>query len=1023
MIKKAPLWGFFIYKKPINYFWGLMNYNRTNTIIGWLVFGLALLVYALTLEPYVSYWDCGEFISASYGLQVVHPPGAPLYQMLGRLFSLFAFGNTAHVAFAINMLSAVASAFCALFTYFITTHIAKKIVSPVGLPLVKNQAIMVWGAGVVAALTIAFSDTFWFSAVEAEVYALSSFFTMLVFWAALRWHESQNNRPRWLVFIAFAVGLSIGVHLLNLLVVPAVVLVIYFGYRTYSFLNFLVAAIIGLAVLLSIQFLIIPGIPALAAITDRWFVNGLNTNIGTGAIVFFISVFAVLIVAVIVSRVKHWVNLHLAVFCLVFVLVGYSSYLLVPIRSAAHPPININTPDDAFSFVSYLNREQYGSRPLLHGPYFNAPITEFKMGKPYWRPVNGKYEIVGHGNEYVFDPEYTTFFPRMGDLYSSSSKAGYIGWTGVDPEKPPVFTDNLSFFFKYQFLHMYVRYHLWNFAGRQNNRQGYGNAIHGNGVSGIAWFDNFIAAPNDNLPTVYARNKARNYYFFLPLLLGLAGLFYHSSKNKYGFWPLFVLFLFTGAFLAIYLNGPPFEPRERDYVFVGSFQVFSVWVGLGALWLMRKLHQFIKQGIWIGLAAALLASPLLLISQNWDDHDRSGRSFARDYAKNCLQNLAPNAVLFVYGDNDTYPLWYLQNVEGFRKDVRVINANLLNTDWAAFDLVRTELGSQPLKLTITPQQYQNDMRDLLRINTPGDTAITVLAALQYAAQDTASQNIFKYASGRVRINLPCGNLFIPINKEKTNGWVTGPDTAYRVSRFEIPITSTSIFRAGVLMLDIIANNYYERPIYFSSFNEAENLPQLNKYLRLEGLAYRLLPLQYPDSTEYFNRINTAQMDTLLSKFALAGYNNPQLFVEPEAISIAYHYRNLFSHTAEKLMAEGNTQKAAALSQQCISYFPVNLVDYKYHKPALVFLKALYLAKQTPQAEAFYATISNQLMQKAAYFNSLNNTIAQYEGRAETQKAITSLTELKNLLLLLQQDKKAAEIEAFLGFYPKPATQE
>jgi hypothetical protein len=1001
----------------------VINFKRTNTIIGWLVFGLALLVYVLTLEPWVSYWDCGEFISASYGLQIVHPPGAPLYQMLGRLFSLLAFGNTAHVAFCVNMLSAVASAFCVLFTYFITTHIAKKIVSPVGLPLVKNQAIMVWGAGVVGALTLAFSDTFWFSAVEAEVYALSSFFTMLVFWAALQWEDSQNNRPRWLVFIAFAIGLSIGVHLLNLLVVPAVVLVIFFCYRKYSFLNVVVAGIIGLAALLFIQYLIIPGIPTLAAITDRWFVNDWGASFGAGVIAFLGFLFIVLIGFVAISRRKQWAAQHTIMLCLVFLLIGYSSYLLVPIRSAAHPPVNINTPDDAFSFLSYLNRDQYGKRALLYGPSFNASIKEFKMGKPFWRPVNGKYEVVGHGNDYVFDPEYMSVFPRMGDLYSSSSKSGYIGWTGADPDKPPTFAENISFFFKYQFLHMYVRYHLWNFAGRQNNRQGHGNAIHGNGVSGIPVLDNFVAAPNNNLPDVYARNKARNYYYFLPLLLGLAGLFYHSSKNKYGFLPLFALFLFTGAFLAIYLNGPPFEPRERDYVFVGSFQAFSVWVGVGALWLMRKLHRLVKKGIWIGLIIAFLAAPLMLISQNWDDHDRSGRSFARDYARNCLQNLAPNAVLFVYGDNDTYPLWYLQNVEGFRTDVRVINANLLNTDWAAFDLVRKQLASAPLKLTISPQQYQNDMYDLLRINNYGDSTMTVAAALQFAAQDTSAQNIFKYASGRVRVTLPCGSLFIPIDKEKTKNWLTDGDTAYRINSFEVPITSSSVFRAGVVMLDIIANNYYERPIYFSSFSEAENLPQLNKYLRLEGLAYRLLPVQYPDSMGYFNRINTAQMDTMLRQLALSGYNNPKIYTDPEAISIAYHYRNLFSLTAEKLISEGDTTGAAKLSQLCIEQLPVTLIDYKYHKPALVFLRALYSAKQLPQAGAFYAALSSQLMQKATYFSSLSNTIAQYEGRNETEKAVTALTELKDLLISLNQNQKANELGKFLAFYPSPKTAE
>lgn len=979
------------------------------------MFLAALLVYALTLEPYVSYWDCGEFIAASYKLQVVHPPGAPLFQMLGRLFSLLAFGDETRVAFWVNMLSAVSSAFCVLFTYFITTRIAQKLINPEQLPLTKNKAVVLLGSGIIAALTLTFSDTFWFSAVEAEVYALSSFFTMLVFWAALKYDDSQDNKTRWLLFIAFAVGLSIGVHLLNLLVVPAVVLVIVMSGKPFQWLRLVWGSALGVTMLLLIQFIIIPKLPQWAADTDRWMVNDFGTSYGWGIALFFATLAVVILAALLISYKKQWQVLHIGVLCLVFVLVGYSSYLMVPIRAAAKPPVNINAPADAYSFLSYLNRDQYGSRLLLHGPYFNAPIKDFTLGKEAWRPSEGKYRVTGRENEYTFDPAYTTFFPRMGNTFDGSSQTGYIGWTGVDPSRPPSFSKNLEFFFKYQVLHMYVRYHLWNFAGRQNNRQGHGNAVHGNGVSGISILDETISASEENLPAILAQNKGRNFYYLLPLLLGFAGLLFHASPKNYAFWPLFLLFLFTGFFLCLYLNIPPFEPRERDYVFVGSFQVFSIWVGLGALWLAQTLQRRTTKGIWVGLIAAFLAAPCLMAAQNWDDHDRSGRSFTRDFARNYLQSLAPNAVLFVYGDNDTYPLWYLQNVEGVRTDVRVVNANLLNTDWAAYELTEKKFNSEPLKLTVSPDKYVYDNLELVKIQATGN-AMKLEEGLALLAANPSEKNRHKYSNGRERSKLPASGLYMDLPREKTTGMIASSDTMYRVSRFEVPFSSSSMFRAELLLLDVIANNFFERPIYFASQSEAENLKQLNRYLRLEGLAYRLAPLQYPDSVGHFNRLNTHQMAGILKRFELSGYNNPKLYADPDALSAANHYRNLFSLTAEKLMAEGDTNAAGQLANQCNQAFPCAVVDYKYPSPAINFIKAMSRGGHQKEAEQLTANLTLQLMQKAMYYNALKGGIADYEGRTETEKALKALGELKALLLQLNQRNKAAEIEKFLGFY-------
>lgn len=993
----------------------MVNFSRTNNIIGWLLFLAALLVYALTLEPYVSYWDCGEFIAASYKLQVVHPPGAPLFQMLGRLFSLLSFGDETRVAFWVNMLSATSSALCVMFTYFITIRIAQKLINPAQLPITKNKAIVLWGSGIIAALTLTFSDTFWFSAVEAEVYALSSFFTMLVFWAALKYDDSQDNKPQWLLFIAFAVGLSIGVHLLNLLVVPAVVLVIVLSGKPFQWLRLLWGSALGVALLLFIQFIVIPKLPQWAADTDRWMVNGFGASYGVGIVLFFAILLIIITILLFISHKKQWAAAQIGLLCMVFILIGYSSYLMVPIRAAAKPPVNINAPADAYSFLSYLNRDQYGSRSLLHGPYFNAPIKDFTLGKEAWRPSGGKYVVTGRENEYEFDPAYTTFFPRMGNTFDGSSQTGYIGWTGVDPSKPPTFDKNLEFFFKYQVLHMYVRYHLWNFSGRQNNRQGHGNAVHGNGVSGISILDETISAPEENLPAILAQNKGRNFYYLLPLLLGLAGLLFHASPKNYGFWPLFLLFLFTGFFLCLYLNIPPFEPRERDYVFVGSFQVFSIWVGLGALWLAQTLQRRIPKGTWIGLIAAFLAAPCLMAAQNWDDHDRSGRSFTRDFARNYLQSLAPNAILFVYGDNDTYPLWYLQNVEGVRPDVRVVNANLLNTDWAAAELTEKKYDSEPLKLSISPDKYVYDQFELVKIENTGN-AMELEKALALLAEPPSEKNRHKYNNGRERSKLSASGVYFNIPREKAIGMIAPTDTMYRVARFEVPLSSSALFRAELLLLDVIANNFLERPIYFASQSEAENLKQLNRYLRLEGLAYRLTPLQYPDSVGYFNRLNTRQMTGILKDFQLNGYNNPKLYTDPDALSAAFHYRNLYSLTAEKLMAEGDTSTACMLAAQCNQAFPCSMVDYKYPSPAINFIKAMSRGGYQKEAEQLTADLIAQLMQKTVYYNALKGGIADYEGRTEGEKAIKTLGDLKALLLQLNQPQKAAEIEKFLGFY-------
>lgn len=967
----------------------MIDFKRTNTYIAWVVFFLSLLVYALTTETSVSFWDCGEFISAAYKLQITHAPGAPLYQLLGRVFSLFSFGDTANVAFAVNMLSVLSSAFCILLTYFITTRIAQKLINPLEVNLPVAQNISIWGAGVIAAFTLAFSDTFWFSAVEAEVYSLSSLFTMLTVWAALKYDEYKSSiyHTRWLLFIALLIGLSIGVHLLNLLVIPAVVCFIYFSVSGYTFLNLAKGGIIGFAILLAVQYIIIPGIPYLAFITDRWATNSLHWQIGNGAFMLLVFILLVNVGLLVVSRKLNYKKLHISFLCLAFVLIGYSSYIIIPIRASAQPPLNINKADNAASFLSYINRDQYGKRALAHGPAFNAPVTEFKKGGAIWQPnEKGKYSVSDYKTEYVFDKGYTLWFPRMGNVFDDNSAEGYTGWTGIDKNTPPTQLKNWEFFFKYQFLHMYVRYHLWNFAGKQNDHQGHGNAMDGNSESGIPIIDNLIAAPTKDLP-YSLQNKGKNHYYFLPLLLGIIGLFFHAKKQKETFLPLLVLFLFTGAFLAFYLNAPPFEPRERDYVFVGSFQVFSIWVGLGAFWFARFLRKYLPKGIWIGLIISFIASPFLLLSQNYDDHNRSNRSFAKNYAYNMLSGLEQNAILIVSGDNDTYPLWYLQNVEGYRTDVRVININLLGSNWGVFQLTQQQYVSAPFSLSISPFAYQQGLRAAISINKGG--ARPLKKFLQFIANDG---NTIEMSSGKLRSFSNTNTLILPSNGDT------------------VSIKRSYIYRAELALLDIIANNS-KRPLYFSSRSAKQNIPFLKQYLQNQGLVSRL---------NFKKEVLTNASQQILSKkiegWKLSGFNNSENYIDYESKKIGRYYTTIIAKHIDSLLKQNKNTEAGKLALLCQEKLPILMSDYGSYKNALIVVKAFFAANLNSEGLAFTSTLTNRLIPENNYYNSITETIAYHSAKKEFKSTIITLTKLKELLLEFNQTEKAMEIEKFLAFF-------
>lgn len=845
------------------------NFSSLNKIFGWAVFAVALVVYSLTLESSVSLWDCGEFISAAYKLQVVHPPGAPLFLMVGRLFALLS-PDPAHVGFWVNMLSAVSSAGCVMFTFWITTHFAQKLVAEDNA----NRNTLIIGAGVVAALTNTFLDSFWFSAVEAEVYAMSSFFTSLTFWAILRWDKQSNDshNDRWLVFIAFVTGLALGTHMLNLLVIPTVCLAYYFKRFTITRNGVLMAFGAALVALGFVMKIVYPGIPWLLAVMDKMFVNSFHLPFYSGSIFALILIFGGIAALIWYTAKTGRRNWNLLVISAGFIILGYSSYAMVVIRSLANPAIDMNNPEDPYKFYGYITREQYGDRPLVKGPYFNAPTIDYKENPPKWYKGDSAYEATGATYEPVYDEEYMTLFPRMGKSNKSGDARGFRQYGGMrevqnridelnqqrqngqpltDAEKQelealeyekPSMGNNIRYFITYQINHMYWRYFLWNFVGRFNDQQAVTglDKFDGNWYSGLPFIDRFFSGPSQGMPDYYKNQKGKNAYFFLPFLLGILGMILHFGKGRKDFWLVMTLFLFTGVLINVYMNQPPYEPRERDYSLVGSFQTFCIWVGLGVIYVAELLKKYLNKSSAITAAVACTALvPVNMAYQNWDDHDRSGRYIGLDMAKNFLNSLEPNAILFCNGDNDTYPLWYAQNVEGIRTDVRIINESLLPTEWYSSVLLDKVYKSDPLPLTVTKNDLKTGSFDygieIDRNNYKSARPLRSIIKELLAENQKGMQNVWHG-----------GKFFVKVDKEavKKARVVNPKDYNLIADSIEVNIGGNYVNKGDLVVYDLIATNAeqgWKRPIYFTSVSGYE-FNSLNKYLQLEGLVYRFVPI-------------------------------------------------------------------------------------------------------------------------------------------------------------------------------------
>ena len=847
---EVSLISLFFYLRRHSNFFDSMNYQRINNVVGWIAFLIASFTFISTIEPTGSFWDCGEFIATAHKLEVGHPPGAPFFLMLARVFILFAGDDISKIPIMVNILSALMSAFTILFLFWTITALAKKLVLKKAAELTTDKIIAIMGAGLVGALAYTFSDSFWFSAVEGEVYASSSFFTAIVVWAMFKW-ENASEEPhnlRWLILIAYLMGLSIGVHLLNLLTIPALAFVYYFKRYTISTKGIIYTALVGTAILGFIQYGIILEMITLAGSIDYLFVNGLGMPFGTGIILYSIIIIAFLFWAYRYTRRKDMPVWNTAVLCVSFILIGYSTFAQIVIRSNANPPLDENNPENVFNFISYLKREQYGERPLFYGQYYNAKVVNQEEGDMNYAKVDDadKYVEAGRKITPVYEADKTTPFPRMWSNQPNHINE-YKKWADIKGDRTPTFGENLKFFFVYQMGEMYWRYFMWNFVGRQNDLQGPGGITKGNWISGIKAVDEFRLGPQDKIPEGMKNNKARNTMFFLPFILGIIGMIYHYSRDNKDAWVVMLLFFFTGIAIVIYLNGTPQQPRERDYAYAGSFYAFAMWIGIGVLSIYEFLKKKINGSTAAGIASVvcLVAVPFVMVKAEWNDHDRSNRFTSRDFATDYLNSCEKNAIIFTNGDNDTFPLWYAQEVEGVRTDVRVVNLSLLNTDWYIDQLKRKYYDSEPIDISWASDKYNLGKRDYLPYYDRGVKGSVELKELvDFMGSDKAEAKA-RTNSGEEINYFPTKNIRLTIDSAQViaNGVVSPENADKIVKTMEWSIGGSYLMKNDLMILNILANNNWKRPIYFATTVGSDNYLNLEPYFQLEGLAYRVVPIR------------------------------------------------------------------------------------------------------------------------------------------------------------------------------------
>lgn len=1020
-----------------------MNFKRVNNITGWIVCIIACSVYIMTMEATGSLWDCGEFASSAFKLQIPHPPGAPLFVLIGRLF-MAPFGAQ-HAATGINLMSALSSGFTILFLFWSVTHFARKIVQKNGMELNKENIFLIMAAGVVGALAYTFSDSFWYSAVEGEVYALSSFFTAIVFWAILKWEQNVDEEEevgvrghftradRWIILLFFLIGLGIGVHLLNLLTIPAIVMIYYYKrFDKITKWGTFWAFVAGCAITGVVQKAVIQWTIKGAGNFDIFFVNSLGMPFFSGFAFYFILIAAFIFFGLrfreeTLTKTKFgiWFFLFLAVliyptgvegmafkiliklallgggilfankavlpriklflWSFGFMLLGcFSSYFTTMVRSSADPAVDMFNVDNPVNLVGYLSREQYGDWPILYGQDFTAQPEDTKVTETYVKS-NGRYEKNGRKVEYVYSSNDMHLFPRMWDQSNDQGHADYYAnWMQIGKDKQgnwergPTMGENIKFALAYQTGWMYLRYFMWNFAGKQDDIQGINmaNVRDGNWKTGISFLDNFRLGDQDRLPDSLKNNKANNKLFALPLILGLLGLFYHIIKDKRDAFVVGLLFFFTGFAIVFYLNQAGNQPRERDYAYVGSFYAFAIWIGIGVLYVQELFSKFIKNRMMANIITAglcTLAVPVLMANQEWDDHDRSNKTLARDLAIDYLESCAPGAIVISFGDNDTYPLWYAQEVQGIRRDVRVINSSLLGTDWYINQLRYKVNMSDPIDPVWTPDQIEGANRDIIYYAPrPGVDPNQYMDLYTMMKDYAGSDDPNKMEQGRdgSLLNIyPSRKVSIAVDKDLVlkNGTVNANDSVVSELKFEIP--KQVLFKNDAAILNIIAGNKWKRPIYFTSA-DAGGLG-FQSYIRQDGLTYRLVPVANSELNENW------VMDKMMNKFASGNADKPGVYFDEENRRHLNTIRQAYAMAALNLAQNNRKEDAKKMLNKCDKMmleenFPYGMVSrfQQHNYVSMLMLQASYACGDTILAAKITKSVKKDLQQQIAYYNAL-----------------------------------------------------
>ncbi|MBM6499699.1 glycosyltransferase family 117 protein [Flavobacterium macrobrachii] len=1069
------------------------NFNKWNTILGWSSFAIALITYTLTVEPTMSFWDCGEYISTAAKLEVGHPPGAPFYQILGAFFSMFAFGNNELVALMVNMLSVFSSAFTILFMFWSSTILLKKIISNY-TELDNSKLIVVLGSSFVGALTFTFSDSFWNSAIEAEVYAMASLFIAILLWLGLRWEEEMNTPRgnRWLLLISLVIGLSFGVHFMALLTIPAIGFLYFFkNYKKITVKNFIIANIIIVAVLLFIFKLLLPYTLAFFGKMEIFMVNTIGLPFNSGTIFASLLIVAFFYFGLKYTRQKGHPFYNTVILCILFLLIGFSTWMMLPIRANANVVINENKPSDAAEVLAYYNREQYGVNPLFYGPQYTDTFAGLDADQPYLdkKPnyerdyKTGKYVIVNNykNAEQNTDNNHKAVLPR---LWSTEHIENYISFTGVPKfqlnhnypyeedlaqygvnleelseeqineavaqlkneltssinefktayaqkqvdnedyvaflkkysdyliiEKPSAL-DNLSFMFEYQFGYMYGRYLLWNFVGRQNDIQGKYDNLDGNWISGIDFVDELHLGKGTqtNLTDDAKNNKGRNVYFFLPFIIGLIGLMYHAQRDLKSFYVLLVLFLFTSIALKIFLNERPFEPRERDYALVGSFYVFAIWVGFGVYAIYEIVTGYVKSKLAgpIVIAACLLASPILMATQNWDDHDRSNKYTALAMAKNYLNSCEQNAILFTIGDNDTFPLWYAQEIEGIRTDVKIVNTSLFMTDWYIDQQKNKTYKAEGLPISFKHDEYVGDKLDYVAHVPKTDARWDVKALIDFIKD---SRSTIDLENGQTIHFYPTNKIRIPVDKNNIiQNKVVNPKYNDSIVPFiDLDIKGRAMYKNRLMMLDVIANNNWKRPIYFTggSFGDDDYL-WMKDYLQLDGLVYKLVPVKTknnPESPIDMGQIDSEKMYNIINKWEWGNGERTDIYHDPETRKNSISYRTNMARLMQQLIYEEKNDKAEKIIELALNKMPMDY--YGYYTMVEPFASGYYQIGKKEKARELLNKLVNKYKQSLTYYSGIQSSIQN--GIASD--IITDIERYRSLLYVMKDNKD-------LEFYTK-----